>query len=471
MLSHVHKPELHFFRHQRRWYCLDVARGRFGPVSSLEQEILALPEGTAISQTVQRLGKGRSREAIQQALADLERRRLLLDGPRIAETSWSPGPRRITRLVLNVAEKCNLRCQYCSAGEGCFNDQGTLMSRETALRGVDFLLDASDDSPYCRIQFFGGEPLLNFEVIRQTVEYGQVAARRRSKQLAYRISSNITLLTEEHVALFKRAGMTVTVSLDGPAEIHDRMRRFPNGAGSYRAVVSRLPLLLADYADNVHASTTMTHYQTGAVSIVKHLTGLGFRNIGISHMMGQGEGDFQTGAARRRLKAAYSRLGHHFLAGAVRGDFSAGSPFLPFLLHFCSGQQRRAFCEAGRRMLGLSADGGLYLCHFSAQLPEYQVGDVWAGLDEGKLDRLVETNVDKKAVCGHCWARYICGGGCLYLAAKCNGDARLPWAVECELIRHVIQVSIWIHSELREKAPEAFVELMLAEGRAVIGDR
>jgi uncharacterized protein len=463
MLTHVHKPELHLFRHQKRWYCLDVARSRFGPLTPLEREILSFPEGTPIPQVDQQLGDRHGREAVQGALTELQRRRLLLDGPQVKGTPWSPPPRRITRLVMNVAEECNLACRYCIVGQGRFRRQGALMSREVALRGVDFLIEASGDSPRCHIGFSGGEPLLNFEVIRETVAYGQVAASRQGKQLIYSIVTNGTLLDEERLNFFKHNGLRVAVSLDGPPETHDRMRRFPDDQGSYETVVSHLPMLLTGYTDKVQVRATVTQYQTGAVRILNHLTRLGFQDIFIGHVNGQADGSFQSAEARRRLKAAYTRLAQRFLACAVQGDFSAGNPFLVYLLHFCSGQPRRAFCDVGRRMMGLSADGRLYPCHIFAQLPKYQIGDVWAGLDEGRLDQLIETDVDKNAVCGHCWARYICGGECLYLAAAGNGNPPLPWLVECDLTRHIIQLATWIHSELQEKAPAAFFHLLSTE--------
>jgi uncharacterized protein len=464
MLTHVHKPELHLFRHQKRWYCLDVARSRFGPLTPLEREILSFPEGTPIPQVDQQLGDRHGREAVQGALTELERRRFLLDGPQVGRAPWSPSPRRITRLVMNVAEECNLACRYCIVGQGRFRRQGGLMSREVALRGVDFLLETSGDSPCCEIEFFGGEPLLNFEVIRETIAYSQAAAKRQGKRFTYSIVTNGTLLDEERIAFFKRNGVEVGISLDGPPEVHDHMRRFPDGRESYQVTTSYLPLLLTDYTNRAHVRATMTRNQTGAVRILNHLADLGFREIRIGHMTGWGEEDFQNAKARRRLKKAYTRLAQRFLAGAIREDFSAGYAFLPYLLHFCTGRPRQRFCAAGHRMLGLSAEGGLYPCPVFAQLSDYQVGDLWAGLDEDKLERLIATDVDRNAVCGQCWARYICGGGCLYLAAEGNGNPHFPLSVECELIRHIIQLAIWIHSELCQKAPAAFVDLLSAEG-------
>ncbi len=468
MLSHVHKPELHLFRHQARWFCLNVGRGRCEPVSSLEREILTLPEGTPIPTVIRQVGERHGEEAVQKALLELERRHLLLESTKAAYTSQPRRPRCITRLVLNVAEGCNLRCRYCIVGQGRLNGRGALMRQEVALRGVDFLLKVSGNSPRCHIEFSGGEPLLNFGLIRETVRYGRAAAERQGRQITYSVTTNGTLLDEERISFLKQNGVEVGISLDGPPEVHDRFRIFPDGSGSYQAVTSRLPSLLADYADKVHARTLITQHQTGVIRTLNHIMALGFRSIRIGHMNGRGDGDFQAAAARRKLKAAYTRLAHRFLARAGRGDLSAGYPFVPYLLHFCSGRPRRAFCDAGQRMLGLAPDGGLYPCHIFAQLPEYRLGDVWTmdtPLDGDRLEQLIGLDVDSRPVCRHCWARYICGGGCLYLAARENGDAHIPSPVECELTRHVIQLSAWIHCQLREKAPVAFVDLLAAEGR------
>lgn len=225
-----------------------------------------------------------------------------------------PDLQPITRLSMNVAQDCNLRCRYCLVGQGVMTAPRQLMSREVARRAIDFLLQVSGESRMCRVGFFGGEPMLNFAVIKAAVEYGQALTRERGKEMEFTIITNGTLFNEENLLYIKRKGITVGISIDGPPSVHDRMRPFADRRGSYATVRKHLPRLLDGYDDKVHARTVITRHAMRVVEIIEHLTDLGFREIRIGHVWGEEEGHFLDPSVRQELKEAYSELARFFLA-------------------------------------------------------------------------------------------------------------------------------------------------------------
>lgn len=308
--------------------------------------------------------------------------------------------------------------------------------------------------------------MLNFALIKHAVTYSQEQAARYGKRMAYLLLTNGTLFNDENIAFIKDHQINVQVSLDGPPAVHDRLRPTASGRGSYEIITASLPQLLADYARHVVIRATITRHSAAAGEILDHLAGLGAGRVGLHYVMGDGNEDYALDpAAREQLKAEYTRLARRFLAGAPAGDFSAAGFFTHYMAYFCTARKRRTFCGAGTSMLRVSASGGLYPCTGLAEREEYRLGHVATGLDREKLTRWQSyLDVDSKPLCRDCWARYICGGGCLSSAIKFGGTPLRPIEAECELLRHLIQLAIWVHLELREKHPQVFLSLFPIPG-------
>jgi uncharacterized protein len=195
--------------------------------------------------------------------------------------------------------------------------------------------------------------------------------------------------------------------------------------------------------------------------LLDYLAGLGTRMVTLQYVKADEQDYALDLAARERLKAEYTALARRFVADAPAGDFSAVSFFRPFMAHFCIGRRQRICCAAGLSMLGVSATGGLYPCKDLAERQDCRLGDVAAGLDWDRLASWRSSRaMDSRPGCRDCWARYLCGGGCLSWAIKLGHQSLYPVETECDLVRHLIEQAIWVHLELREKHPEVFLHLL-----------
>ena len=460
----LHKAETHCFCQDGRHMLLDVRQSRLVTITHLERDILAAPEATPLETLRQELRRAHEAEEISRALERLRARGVLLPHPTPPIEADTLTPPSITNLGLNVAQDCNLRCRYCFVDQGSFGAKRQRMSREVARQAVDLLLQESREAASCTLTFSGGEPMLNFPLIKQAVTYSHEQAARYGKRMAYSIFTNGTLFNDENMGFIKDHQINVQVSLDGPPAVHDRLRPTASGRGSYEIITASLPQLLADYARRVLIRATITRH-SAAGEILDHLAGFGAGRVDLYYVMGDNADYALDPAAREQLKAEYTKLARRFLAGAPTGDFSAAGLFTDYMAYFCSARKRRTFCGAGASMLRVSSLGGLYPCTGLAEQEEYRLGHVATGLDREKLTRWQSyLDVDNRPLCRDCWARYICGGGCLSSAIKFSDTPLRPVEAECELLRHLIQLAIWVHLELREKHPQVFLSLLPIPG-------
>jgi len=461
----MHKVKTHCFSQDGRHILLDVQQSRFFTITPLEREILAAPQGTPLETLRDELRRTHEDAEIGQAMARLKEHGILVRYPTTPIKADTVAPPPVTNLKLNVAQDCNLRCRYCIVEQGSFGLQRQRMSRKVARQAVDFLLRESGEATHCTLNFWGGEPMLNFAVIKDAVIYSQEQAARCGKQMNYSLLTNGTLFNDENIAFIKEHGIRVQVSLDGPPAVHDLLRSTASGRGSYDIIATNLPRLLADYAPHVVIRATITRYSPPASEIFDHLAGFGAGLVSLQYVMGDDENYALDQLAREQLKAEYTKLAQRFLAGAPESDFSAAGLFTPYIAYFCSGRKRRIYCGAGTGLLGASASGGLYPCGSLTEREEYRLGHVATGLDREKLAQWHSClDVDHKPLCRDCWARYICGGVCLSSAINFRGTPHHPLESECDLLRHLIQLAIWVHLELREKHPQVFLSLLPTTG-------
>jgi uncharacterized protein len=461
----LHKVETHCFSQNGCHIVLDVRQSKFFAITPLERDVLAAQEGIPLGTLREELRRRYGDAEINCALKKLKECGVLLPHPTPPIEPEIPTLPILTRLELNVAQDCNLRCRYCIAEQGSFGGRRQRMSREVARQAVDFLLQESGEAVSCGLTFSGGEPMLNFRLIRDAVTYGQQEAARHDKLMEFFVKTNGTLFNDQNIVFIKEHQIGVQVSLDGPPAVHDQLRSTASGEGSHDTVIAGLSQLPMDDGSQVSIRATLTRYSPPASELLDYLVGFGAGRVSLYHVMADGEDYALDLATRQQLKAEYTKLAQRFLAGAPEGDLSPASLFVPYLLHFCGGRKRRAFCGAGTSMLGVSASGELYPCHDLAELEEYRLGHVATGLDREKLARWRSyLDVDSKPLCRDCWARYICGGGCLAWAIKSHGTPHWPVEAECDLLRHLIQLAIWVHLELREKHPQVFLSLFPTPG-------
>lgn len=461
----LYKVDIHIFNQDGHHIALNVRESRFFTITTLEHEILSLltRDVSSLETLCYRLGRDHAVTEVHRALERLKRKGLLLTNQAAPFEADRPAAPAITCLELNVAQDCNLSCPYCIVENG-EHAEPQRMSRQIARKTVDLLLQESRGSPVCRLAFVGGEPLLNFHTIRDAVTYGERQAARYGSRMVFSLSTNGTLLNDESIDFIREHQLWVMVSLDGPPAIHNQLRYTPSGIGSYEIVAAKLSKLLRNCSQQVSLRATITRHSPPVSTLVDYLASFGTRQVILLPVVGNDEAYALDVAGRERLKTEYTNLARCFIAGTPKGDFSEIALLIPYLRHLCSGRKRRIFCGAGTGMLGVCASGELYPCTVLARRKEYRVGDVATGIEWDKLSHWRSyLDVDSKPPCQECWARYICGGGCLASAAKSRGGPLRPVRAECELQRHLIQLAIWVHLELRQKQPEIFLSFLSSQ--------
>jgi uncharacterized protein len=337
----------------------------------------------------------------------------LVERPFIDDTPLAPPPLRA--LSLAIAQKCNLGCTYCYAQQGEFGGAAKNMELAEALRAVDLLVANAEPGARLNLAFLGGEPLVNRKVLRAATGHALELARGRDAKITFSITTNGTLLTEDDGRFFEAHGFAVTVSLDGPREVHDAQRPFKGGAGSYDAVMKRVaPLLKMQRNMQVSARVTVTPLNLSLRRTLDSFIAAGFHSVGFSPMLSSpaAAGEMQSGDLELML-------GEMIDCGREYERASRGGRRYPFanmvnaMREIHRGTHRPYPCGAGAGYLGVSAEGDLAACHRFVGDEEGAMGSLDDGVDISRqADWLATRHVHRQEPCRSCWARYLCGGGC-----------------------------------------------------------
>lgn len=384
---------------------------------------------------------------------------------------------------LELTKGCNLRCGYCyyAAREEAY-DPRTRMSTQVAEQSVDLLLREAEPGTPVHLHLFGGEPLLDFELLRHVVEYGERRARAAGRAITFEVTTNGTRFSERVDAFLNAHAIHVGVSFDGPPDVQDAARPALSGSshalaapGIERFLASRAGTPLAA---KTHASVVITRRELDLVRIVEHLEGLGFAKIILTPAT---DLTGKTHGLRREdlpaVLAAYDALAARYETDARLGRASTVTWFPNLMGRVLSGERRGNFCQGGRDYLGVGADGDLALCYRFYENPEFAMGNVATGIERGVTERLLELPVEKKPACSVCWARYFCGGGCHHENLISTGGLGEPNAVTCAILRHSMDRTLetWARLSQRggvgERQPVAAVEAPMTTPRAFAMDQ
>ncbi len=368
-------------------------------------------------------------------------------------------------LVLEAAQACNLRCTYCYAGGGSYGGVARMMSPELARRAARFLVEASGDRDRVTLVLFGGEPLLNLPAIEAAVLEAEAAARARGKNLTVSLTTNGTRFTPAALAFLSAHPISVSVSIDGPPDLHDANRRYPgaNGAGTYADIVAGLDALRAHLPRPPAARVTLTPDQWERVpEVFDHLRGLGFLEVGIAPVSPMSSALLPTCAQEQTLLAGFAQLAQRFVHEAEAGRLLPFSNLLDLLARLHQGQAKEAPCGAGLGYLALDAEGRFYLCHRLAGVDRFFVGDLGRGIDHERIRAsLAAQAAPRRDDCSACWARSLCAGGCHHDNYLRENELGLAPGGACDFIRSWLEIGIRVYAALR-RAPDPRVLAFLA---------
>lgn len=381
---------------------------------------------------------GERRAEVEAELAELRQQGYLIDIAEI-EPKYYREP-SFKALCLHVSHDCNLRCKYCFAGTGPFGGQREQMSFEVGKAALDLLLANSGKRRQLEVDFFGGEPLLNFEVVKQLVEYGKTAATRLDKEIHFTLTTNGVALTEEVRQYLNDRQIAVVLSLDGRPEVNDRMR----GKDCYERIVPQyLDFIQKRNNQNYYLRGTFTAHNLDFTEDARHLYDLGFRELSLEPVVST-EGDYRlTEADLPRIKAEYEKLARFYLEKQQAGE---GFTFFHFEISLEHGpclSKRLTGCGAGYDYFAVTPAGDLYPCHQFVGRTEFRMGDVFQGINRPDLRQEFGTaTLFKKEGCADCWSRYYCSGGCHANAQLINGSIYKPDHLGCELQRKRLECAL-----------------------------
>ncbi|ACL18178.1 Radical SAM domain protein [Desulfitobacterium hafniense DCB-2] len=365
-------------------------------------------------------------------------------------------PVPITYLYLFLTQSCNLRCIYCY-GDGGEYGAGGSMDSATAKQAVDWLIAWSGNMKKIHLGFFGGEPFINFPLMKATVDYAQSKAQEAHKEVAFYVTTNATLLDDEKIAFIKEHQFSVQISFDGPKEIQDAQRPYANGQGSYDSVVPKIKKLLACVPEA--SGHGVLWGDTNPQLVKATLQDLGFTSITLapassSLFADESERNPSSRKTQAQLQALEQETAawlHHLRSrdkDILRGlrASSGGYGIYPGMIALLHNRRKYHFCGIGRKMVGVSVTGDIYPCHRFVGNDDYKLGHV--GDENFNRDDYLQSPPALRANCASCFARYYCAGGCLHDNLSSSGSSHVPSEAICRLRRRELELAAVIVSNL-----------------------
>ncbi len=442
------------FHHHGNHYVINIDRMQASPINKITAETLNMiinePENLLpidIEETLNLLG-------------------LISRDSGKKETIITKEPVPIVYMYLFLTQSCNLRCIYCYGNGGEYGTGGS-MEKDTAFQAIDWLIEKAEKIKKVHLGFFGGEPLLNFPLMKAVVEYAQKRTKEMGKEVAFFLTSNATLLDDEIIAFFKENQISVQISFDGPKEIQDAQRPYANGQGTYSATVPKIRKLLAAVPRTSGHSVLVGN--TDPQLIKDALQEIGFTKVSISpaslslfsedsaketstrdtqtvlHALEQEAETWlhliqsKDSAGLKNLKASSG------LYGLYRGMVS--------LLH---NSKRPHFCGAGRGLIGVSVSGDVYLCHRFVGMEEYKLGSIFE--HDLKREEYLKNPITCNQLCANCFAKNYCAGGCKHDNLSSCGSITTPSEDMCRLRCRELELAATIICNLTPEDKAFLVE-------------
>lgn len=364
----------------------------------------------------------------------------------------------VKALCLHIAHDCNLACKYCFAGEGEYHGRRALMSLDVGKKALDFLVRNSGNRVNLEVDFFGGEPLMNWQVVKDLVAYGRSLEEPNHKKFRFTLTTNGVLLDDEVLEFANKEMANVVLSIDGRKKVHDRMRPHRGGQGSYDEVVPKYKKVAESRNQmDYYVRGTFTRNNLDFAEDVKHLADEGFEQISVEPVVARPEEDY---ALRMEdvpaILKEYDELALEYIRRKKAGK---GFNFFHFMINLEGGPcvaKRLSGCGAGTEYLAVTPWGDFYPCHQFVGQEEFLMGNVEQGILRTDIrDKFKACNVYAKDQCRDCFAKFYCSGGCAANAYHNSGDVNGAYELGCELQRKRVECAIMIKAALADEEKES----------------
>ena len=363
----------------------------------------------------------------------------------------------VKALCLHIAHDCNLACQYCFAEEGEYHGRRALMSFEVGKKALDFLVANSGSRRNLEVDFFGGEPLMNWEVVKQLVEYGRSIEEANNKKFRFTLTTNGVLLNDDILDFVNKEMGNIVLSTDGRKEVHDRMRPFRNGKGSYDLIMPKFKKV-ADSRNqtNYYVRGTFTHYNLDFSNDVLSLADQGFKQISVEPVVASPEDAYALRTEDlHQIFEEYDKLAVEMIKREKEGR---GFNFFHFMIDLTGGPcvyKRLSGCGSGTEYLAVTPWGDLYPCHQFVGNEDFLLGNVDDGIVRKNIcEEFKQCNVYSKPKCKDCFAKLFCSGGCAANSYNFHGNINDSYEVGCEMERKRVECAIMIKAALADAQDE-----------------
>ncbi len=362
-------------------------------------------------------------------------------------------PTVVKALCLHIAHDCNLKCKYCFAGEGEYHGRRALMSFEVGKKALDFLVANSGSRVNLEVDFFGGEPLMNWQVVKDLVAYGRSLEAPNNKKFRFTLTTNGVLLNDEVLDFVNKEMANLVLSIDGRKEVHDRMRPMAGGQGSYDLILPKLKKAAESRKQtNYYVRGTFTRYNKDFAADILHLADLGFEQISVEPVVAPPEEPY---ALREEdipeLLAEYDKLAAEILRRRKAGK---GFNFFHFMIDLEGGPcvyKRLSGCGSGTEYLAVTPWGDFYPCHQFVGQEKFLMGNVDDGITNTDIrDEFKSCNVYSKEKCRDCFARFYCSGGCAANSYNFHGNIHDAYDIGCELQKKRVECAIMIKAAMAD---------------------
>lgn len=437
---------------------LDTCSGSIHCVDDVAYDVIAMYEShTAEEITAAMLGKYGGREDVNEA----EIRECIADVAALKEAGQLFTPDTfaplaadfknksnvIKALCLHVAHTCNLNCSYCFASQGEYQGERALMSFEVGKQAIDFLIAHSGSRRNLEVDFFGGEPLMNWEVVKQIVAYAREQEKIHNKNFRFTLTTNGILIDDEVIEFSNREMDNVVLSLDGRKDVHDHLRKDFAGAGSYDRIVPKFQKFAAARGDkSYYIRGTYTHNNTDFTNDIFHMADLGFTELSMEPVVCAPEDPYALTEAD--LPVLYEQ--YEILAKEMLKRKCEGHPFTfyHYMLDLTNGPcvyKRISGCGSGTEYMAVTPWGELFPCHQFVGDEAYSLGNIWDGVkNEAVQEEFRSCNAYAREECKDCWAKLYCSGGCAANAYHASGSIQGVYEYGCELFRKRMECAIML---------------------------
>ena len=438
---------------------LDICSGSVHVVDEVAYDIIGLYESESkdniISLMLEKYADREdvTKEELELCFEDIEE--LKAQGKLFSEDTFEPMAGDLKKksagivkaLCMHIAHTCNLNCSYCFASQGKYHGDRAMMSFEVGKQAFDFLIANSGTRRNLEVDFFGGEPLMNFDVVKELVAYARSIEKEHGKNFRFTLTTNGVLIDDDVIDFANKEMSNVVLSLDGRKEVHDRFRVDYNGKGSWEKIVPKFQKLVeAREGKNYYMRGTFTHHNPDFLEDIKEMLSLGFKELSMEPVVcAADDPSALTDDDLPVVMKQYEDLAELMLKKHKEGD---GFTFYHYMIDLKGGPciyKRISGCGSGTEYMAVTPWGDLYPCHQFVGEEKYRLGDVWKGVTNTDIqNEFAECNVYTREECRKCWARLYCSGGCAANAYHATGSVKGIYATGCELFKKRMECAIML---------------------------